>query len=80
MLTTKFCPRCARLINHFSISILSNRSISTTNDNLPASINHDTDTNTTIDRNVSRLPDDVYQHFKGTKVNNYILYIYIFIG
>jgi hypothetical protein len=65
MLTTKVCPRCARLINHFSISILLNRSVSTNNDNLPTSTTDDTDTSADIDRNVSRLPDDVYQHFKG---------------
>jgi hypothetical protein len=71
MLTTILCPRCARFINHFSISILQNRYISTTNDNLPTSINDDTDTSTDTDRNVSRLPDDVYRHFKGKKMNNY---------
>jgi hypothetical protein len=80
MLTTILCPRCARFINHFSISILQNRYISTTNDNLPTSIDNDINTSSDIDRNVSRLPDDVYQHFKGIKMNNYFLYIYIFIG
>jgi hypothetical protein len=80
MLTTILCPRCIRFINHFSISILQNRSISTANDNLPTSIKDDSDTNTDVDRNVSRLPDDVYQHFKGKNSNNSFLYIYIFIG
>lgn len=76
MLTTILCPRCARFINHFSISILQNRSISTTNDNLPTSINDDPDTSNDIDRNVSRLPDDVYQHFKGKK-NELLFLIYL---
>ncbi len=28
-------------------------------------LNDDTETSTDIDRSVSRLPDDVYRHFKG---------------
>ena len=80
MLSTVICPRCARFINHFSISILQNRYISTTNDPLPTPINEEIDTSNDIDRNVSRLPDDVYQHFKGKNINNYFWYIYIFIG
>ncbi len=65
MLTRVLCPRCARFINHCSISILPNRCISTTNDSLPSPLNDDTETSTDLDRNVSRLPDDVYRHFKG---------------
>jgi hypothetical protein len=80
MLTRTFCPRCVQLFNRFSITILSNRSVSTTNENSPTSIIDDTDNTVEIDRNVSRLPDDVYQQFKGTLMNNPILYIYIFIG
>lgn len=69
MLTKKICPRCVQFINYFSISILQTRFKST---NLPTSINDDTDTNINIDQNISRLPDDVYQQFKGKLIHNYI--------
>jgi hypothetical protein len=82
MLTTILCPRCARFINHFSISICQTRFLSTTNSTLPASANDDDDVDTSqnMDRNVSRLPNDVYQHFKGKTINNHLLPIYISIG
>ncbi|CAF1282984.1 unnamed protein product [Adineta steineri] len=65
MLTTALCPRCTRFINHFSISIIAKRSLSTTNDTIPSPLNDNTESNIDINRNVSRLPDDVYRHFKG---------------
>jgi hypothetical protein len=80
MLTTVLCPRCARFINHFSLSILQNRYISTTNDSLPAPINDDIDASNDTDRNISRLPDDVYRHFKGRNIINYFRYIYSSVG
>ncbi|CAF1408452.1 unnamed protein product [Rotaria magnacalcarata] len=61
MLTTVLCSRCVRCINHFPVSILQIRSVSTTNETSPSSLEDDNDTN----RNISRLTDDVYRQFKG---------------
>lgn len=82
MLTTIICPRCVRLMNRFSISILQTRYLSTpSNDPLPSSVDqHELENITEIDRNVSRLPADVYQHFKGRIIYIYFLYCYISIG
>ncbi|CAF3578388.1 unnamed protein product [Rotaria sordida] len=65
MLTTILCPRCVRFINHFSVAVLQIRYISTTNETLPTPLDDDNDINDNINRNISRLPDDVYRHFKG---------------
>ncbi|CAF0859571.1 unnamed protein product [Rotaria sordida] len=65
MLTTILCPRCVRSINHFSVAVLQIRYISTTNETLPTPLDDDNDINDNINRNISRLPDDVYRHFKG---------------
>ncbi|CAF1686619.1 unnamed protein product, partial [Adineta ricciae] len=53
-------------MNHLSVSISQVRYLATANDPLPLPINNDElETSTEIDRNVSRLPEDVYRHFKG---------------
>ena len=65
MLTTKFCPRCLQFASQFRLSILPNRLASTAADNAPTPVDDETYATTNIDRNVSRLPTDVYQHYKG---------------
>lgn len=65
MFTTKFCPRCIQLASQFRLSILPHRLASTSADNAPTSIDDEPDTTMNIDQNVSRLPADVYQHYKG---------------
>ena len=69
MLSTRICSRCSRLINYGSISTWSKRLVSTSNETGSIPVNEENlAANDEIDRNVSRLPEDVYRHFKGRDI------------
>lgn len=65
MLASAICPRCTRLLTHLSISRLPRRCLATATEPIAAPLADDADAVPELDRNVSRLPDDVYRQFKG---------------
>lgn len=74
MLPTRICSRCSRLLNHGSISIWPHRFASTSYEPPSISIPEENlAVNDDLDRNVSRLPDDVYRHFKGRSIECHLV-------
>ena len=66
MFTRRFCPHCTRLFHYPTLSLRLSRLISTSNEPIPTEENNNILPSEDLDRHVSRLPDDVYRHFKGT--------------
>lgn len=66
MFIRRVCPNCLRLFQYPSLVSSQARWVSTKNESIPIEEpTNDAIVIEDLDRNVSRLPDDVYRHFKG---------------
>ena len=81
MLAIRFSPGCSRYINSSAITSWQTRFLSTVNETTPVPIDDDVAGSISdIDRNVSRLPADVYRHFKGKFISAWFAGAYACAG